>query len=290
MMLAAAGGGEDALDALGPAAASFGLGQAADDEEEGAAAEGSGAGSSGSGQTAPEASAAARTHILQWGDWAAAAGAGASGAQARVAAAARQVVHVCRLQARAEALTKAGQPGAAADALLAALRAGGCLPSRVVAAAGGPVSPPSPAAPGGVGEACTIALGPRHALTQRLLAALLNAAVSCGDRWPLALAAGEALVPCYEAAYPAVWPNRGLHAALVAKLQLLLERPRDARASAERAIEVLKVRGRALQAFLLGLAAVVCPAAWGEAAACRPHAAARGLPLAVWQCKPWLTR
>jgi hypothetical protein len=38
-----------------------------------------------------------------------------------------------------------------------------------------------------------------------------------------------------------VWPNLGLHHALLAKLQMLLEQPAAARASAERAAEILRV-------------------------------------------------
>ncbi len=40
---------------------------------------------------------------------------------------------------------------------------------------------------------------------------------------------------------PQVWPNLGLHCALLAKLELLLENPREALAAADAALSILRV-------------------------------------------------
>ncbi|KAI8470451.1 MAG: hypothetical protein J3K34DRAFT_509635 [Monoraphidium minutum] len=245
MLIPAESGGGGGGGALGPASESFPVGMA--DEEGGAAgprleaaAEAALAAVMGAGARGMAAAEGAQSQVLQWGDWgpaAAAAGGAAAGAPALAAAAARVLLAAARALSEAERLTRGGAAAAAADLLAAALQSAGCPPPGVP----GPRRPQlePPAAPGG--GAAPPALGPRHALRQRLLAALLNACVSAGDRWPAALAAAEALVPCYEAAYPPAWPNLGLHIALVSKLRMLLEDPAGARAAAERAAEILKV-------------------------------------------------
>jgi hypothetical protein len=195
------GGGEDG--GLGPASGSFPTGPGAGDDEEGGGASPTPA--AAAGEAAQGAGWGGGVVALQWGDWdavgaqASAGLCGLAGAPQLPEAAARQLRAVLRLQADAERLSSAGDSGGAADALTAALRAAGCLPRGPWASAAGATAGRPQA-----GIPAVVALGPRHVLRQRLLAALLNACVAAGDRWSAALAAAEALAPCYEAAYPRV--------------------------------------------------------------------------------------
>jgi hypothetical protein len=135
-------------------------------------------------------------------------------------------------------------------------------------------------AAGGGGQAgkATAALGVRHVLRLRLLAAGLEAAVVLGGSWPeggdagggggdggggggggllsaigdclrtrdpalawaLATSLCSILTPSYEWAYPALWPPLGLHYARAAKLQWLQERAQPALQAARQALAVLE--------------------------------------------------
>jgi len=253
-----------AAAALGPAAGSFPWGEVG---ESGDRAVGQDAAAAGliaqqlqalSTDVSGAPSSSSHTFVLQWGDWGAAAGPAASARPIAIAAAV-QVQRICRMQAEAERMDKVGQHAAAASLLTAALQLAACLPPAVAAAA--QLSrPPAASAPQ---PPAVVALGSRHVLRQRLLAALLNAAVAAGECWPLALAAAEALTPCYEAAYPQSWPSLGLHLAMVAKLQLLLERPSDALQSADRAITHLKVCCVCTERGGGGKVEVFCLGKWG---------------------------
>jgi hypothetical protein len=248
-------------EALGPVAAESFAVEAEEEQEE---QEGIGSAlkdtSAAVAAAAPAAAAAKkgtlpppRTRVLQWGDWASAFGNSSSSSssastRALAVAAARQLRRAYHLQERAHKLVAAGRAGEAADTLVAALACVGSTPPAVACAAGAADAAASLAAislssgaPADTPPTTTIALGPLHALTQRLLGALLSAAIAAGDRWPLALAAAEALGACYNRAYPRVWPNRGLHNALLAKLLLLLERPKAALKAADGALESLRV-------------------------------------------------
>lgn len=162
-------------------------------------------------QSSATGSSGARLQALQWGEWgplsseqgAAATGfSHTQGGRQLAGAAARQLLRIHRMQLEAERLMQAGQPAAAAETLVASLQAGACMPFQVAAAA--TQAGRRMLQGGAAGVAPVVALGPCHVLRQRLLAALLNACVAAGDRWPLALAAAEALTPCYHAAYPRV--------------------------------------------------------------------------------------
>jgi hypothetical protein len=113
--------------------------------------------------------------------------------------------------------------------------------------------PPSPAAP----SSSWLALGPRHIMRLRLCEQLLKAAIDWGssgatavtaagtaaDPWAIALQAARQLEPQYLLCYPhsAGWPNLSLHYATMAKLEMLLGRPRRALRAARRALEGLSL-------------------------------------------------
>ncbi|KAF8067415.1 CKB4 [Scenedesmus sp. PABB004] len=231
----AGGAGGDAGDAAGlfadlEALALSGGGVGGAPAAEGAGEGGEAQGGAGEGGGAAQRPASVKPppqqlEVVQWGDWgAAAAAAGVALPTAELArAGAAAALAAWRLQQHADRLAEGGAAGAA----LRAYRRG-------LAAADGVELPPCA---GGA----RVGLGPGHALRARLTAGVLKAAVDEGGSWPAALAAARALVPVHDAVYPKVWPNRGLHLALLAKLALLLESPREAAEAAGGAADVLRV-------------------------------------------------
>eukprot|EP00775_Hariotina_reticulata_P013528 gene13528-biopygen15414 len=194
--------------------------------------------------------------------------------EALVNTAASVLMHIQQLHQKAEQLSRQGQAAAAvvileqalqcADGLAALPRSKRLCSAAAVAAAGsepqnGNVSNCEAAVfdaeralagpNGGDGgddgknsrDACRPTLGSRHILRLRLAAGLLKSLVDQGADWKAAYAVANALTPLYELVYPKVWPNLGLHYAMVAKLAMLLQHPGAALAAAEAAGNILHI-------------------------------------------------
>ena len=74
----------------------------------------------------------------------------------------------------------------------------------------------------------------------RALEALLQSALAEGHSWQLAREAALAITPLYILVYPPIWPNLGLHYAVVAKLAAFLEDNDGAVEAADQACKVLQ--------------------------------------------------
>lgn len=84
------------------------------------------------------------------------------------------------------------------------------------------------------------ALDSHHIWRMRVQEALMRACVDLGNDWPMVLSVGKKLVPVYELVYPKVWPNKGLHFAMLAKVSALLERNQEAMNCAKQALQQLQ--------------------------------------------------
>lgn len=84
------------------------------------------------------------------------------------------------------------------------------------------------------------ALGVRHIWRMRVYEALLRSCIESGNDWIEALSIGCKLVPIYDMVYPKVWPNKGLHFAMLAKVSALLERNQEAIEYANKALQQLQ--------------------------------------------------
>ncbi|CAD7705179.1 unnamed protein product [Ostreobium quekettii] len=84
-------------------------------------------------------------------------------------------------------------------------------------------------------------LGPCHILQVEAAKKFLRAAMDEGSSWEAALQSARFLKAPYSKVYPSVWPNMGLHWAIMAKLELFCGDPAVAARIADKGARVLQI-------------------------------------------------
>ena len=165
--------------------------------------------------------------------------------RAAAAGLAERYAAALHLLAEVDGLLAGAKPEAAAALAGQLEQAISSLSVPITASIGSSVASGSSSSSAGVDRATSaqaLALGPRHIMRLRLLAAHLRAAIAAGA-WAAALASARALLPLYQATYPPAWPSLALHLASLAKLEHLQGegRPGAALAAAEAALRMLSM-------------------------------------------------